>query len=262
MKIQILSDLHMEHKPYTLKLHNNTDVLVLAGDICPPKMIGRLTNMLGGINRKLPVVMICGNHEYYNSEFNEVNKFFKDFAKATPNFHFLNNETFVYRGYQFIGSTLWSNFDMVRSSGLPLDLFKPQIERCINDFALIHMKDAAHPLGIRDFSADDCINNNLAARKFIKDSTQSFDGKSVVITHFCPHPKSIHEKYVGNKINCYFTCDCSELFCEKIPLFIHGHTHESCDYVVGGTRVICNPRGYPNESQDKKYNKQLLVELP
>ncbi len=27
-------------------------------------------------------------------------------------------------------------------------------------------------------------------------------------------------------------------------LGIHGHTHDSFDYVLRGTRVVCNPRGY------------------
>ena len=29
----------------------------------------------------------------------------------------------------------------------------------------------------------------------------------------------------------------------RAQLWIHGHTHDSFDYVVNGTRVVCNPRG-------------------
>jgi len=253
MKIQVLSDLHLEHQPYTLKLHNDTDVLVLAGDICPPNLAGRLKNMLLKVTRKIPIIFLCGNHEYYDGEFHSVNKFWEDFAKATPDFHFLNNKIFVHMGYQFVGSTLWSNFDLVRSSGLPLDIFKERLPFAINDFAVIRHGDGL-------FTPDHCIALNLEARKFIKESVESYDGKSVVITHFCPHPRSIHEKYMNSKLNSYFACDCSELIQPKIPLFIHGHTHETFDYMLGDTRVVCNPRGYPHESSN--YNSKFLVELP
>ena len=41
----------------------------------------------------------------------------------------------------------------------------------------------------------------------------------------------------------------SGLIEERQPaLWVHGHTHDSCDYRVGNTRVICNPRGYENEN--------------
>ena len=30
--------------------------------------------------------------------------------------------------------------------------------------------------------------------------------------------------------------------------WIHGHTHIPCQYDLGDTRVVCNPRGYPREN--------------
>jgi hypothetical protein len=30
----------------------------------------------------------------------------------------------------------------------------------------------------------------------------------------------------------------------EIVLWTHGHTHEDFDYMIGTTRVVCNPRGY------------------
>jgi hypothetical protein len=194
-----------------------------------------------------------GNHEYYGIDFHAVNEFWEDFSKVTPNFHFLNNKTFVFEGYQFVGSTLWTNFDLVRSSGLPLDIFKSRVQFAINDFQAIR-----HSNGL--FTPDHCIDLNVAARKFIKESVEAYDGKSVVLTHFCPHPKLIHEKFLDSKLNCYFTCDCSEVIQPKIPLWIYGHSHQACDVTLGDTRFICNPRGYPGESSE--YNSKLLIELP
>jgi hypothetical protein len=35
-------------------------------------------------------------------------------------------------------------------------------------------------------------------------------------------------------------------------LWVYGHTHESCDYFVGKTRLISNPLGYIRKSEDLK----------
>jgi hypothetical protein len=32
----------------------------------------------------------------------------------------------------------------------------------------------------------------------------------------------------------------------QIKLWTHGHTHEDFDYMIGSTRIVCNPRGYDN----------------
>jgi hypothetical protein len=40
----------------------------------------------------------------------------------------------------------------------------------------------------------------------------------------------------------------------QIRLWTHGHMHDPSDYMIGETRVVCNPRGYvgyernPNET--------------
>ena len=31
-------------------------------------------------------------------------------------------------------------------------------------------------------------------------------------------------------------------------LWFHGHLHTRADYTIGGTRVVCNARGYPDET--------------
>jgi hypothetical protein len=33
----------------------------------------------------------------------------------------------------------------------------------------------------------------------------------------------------------------------RIKAWTHGHMHQQFDYMVGDTRVVCNPRGYPGE---------------
>jgi calcineurin-like phosphoesterase family protein len=102
------------------------------------------------------------------------------------------------------------------------------------------------------------IAKNLAARGFIKASV-SPSKKNIVVTHFCPSEKSIHEQFKGSSLNPYFTCNCENLMTEDVNLWIHGHTHSSFDYMFGSTRVVCNPRGYKDENKD--FSSTLIVEV-
>ncbi len=44
-------------------------------------------------------------------------------------------------------------------------------------------------------------------------------------------------------------------------LWIHGHTHDSFDYFIGGTRVICNPRGYFGYELNPDFNPGLVIDV-
>ena len=71
--------------------------------------------------------------------------------------------------------------------------------------------------------------------------------KYVVCTHHTPSYASIHPRYANSELmNGAYTSDLSEFILDhpKIKLWTHGHTHEDFDYMIGTTRVVCNPRGY------------------
>ena len=87
---------------------------------------------------------------------------------------------------------------------------------------------------------------------------EPFGGRTVVITHFAPHPKSIAPAYTGHPANPGFVLDLSPLM-GRAALWIHGHTHTAFDYEVKGTRVVCNPRGYPGEPTG--FRADLILDL-
>jgi Icc-related predicted phosphoesterase len=91
--------------------------------------------------------------------------------------------------------------------------------------------------------------------------TKPFSGKTVVVTHHLPLPLSIHEKYRGDALNPCFASDLSALVRAPVDLWVHGHTHESMDYEISGTRVVCNPRGYLPEDPNHNFEPGLLVEI-
>lgn len=253
MKIRILSDLHLDVAPFTFK-KGDEDIVVLAGDIstCEPRYFGRFVRLIESIDK--PIVYIKGNHESYLAIVQNVDKEIRSLEATYKHFHFLDDQVYETGDYRFIGSTLWSNLDITP----PKDelRIKSLVEWGINDFNLIMEKDDAGI--IRHFSVDKMISLNLAARGFIKNSIVR-GKKNIVVTHFCPSEKSIHEHYKGSALNPYFTCNCESLMTEDVPLWIHGHTHSSCHYMHGLTEVVCNPRGYKDEN--KEFKSTLTVEL-
>ena len=84
-----------------------------------------------------------------------------------------------------------------------------------------------------------------------------------MITHHAIGP-SIHPRYAGSLLSACFVSDAEHLVNgEREQLWIHGHTHDSFDYVVGGTRVICNPRGYAKNgvNENPHFDPDLIVEV-
>lgn len=248
MRIQVLADLHTEFASYKIESAEDADVLVIAGDFTVADSLGRLEGFAQAVEK--PIVFVAGNHEYYGGAFNEINEKLTRIGSRQRNFHFLNNRCFQVEDVQFIGTTLWSNFDLAPD----LDEFVRIIGLAINDFDCIANSSAA------TFSPYDCMRLNEESRSFLKDKiSASFSGKRVVVTHFGPSPRSIHPRFEDSPANPYFCCNCENLMGPSIPLWIHGHTHESIDYEHKKTHVIANPRGYHGEN--KSFRGKLVVEI-
>ena len=50
---------------------------------------------------------------------------------------------------------------------------------------------------------------------------------------------------------------------DRVQLWIHGHMHDSFDYNVNGTRVVCNPRGYVRDgiNENARFDADLVVDV-
>jgi Icc-related predicted phosphoesterase len=73
------------------------------------------------------------------------------------------------------------------------------------------------------------------------------DKKVVFVGHHTPSHQSIHDRYKKDQLmNGGYHSDLSEFILDhpQIKLWTHGHTHEPFDYMIGETRIVCNPRGY------------------
>src|SRR5690606_3094680 len=125
----------------------------------------------------------------------------------------------------------------------------------MTDFSIIRYRDGL-------LSAQDSHELHKEARAWLANHlAEPFDGKTVVVTHHLPHRSSINSQFERHPLNPAFASHIPELVRPPVIVWIHGHTHCSCDYVVEGTRVVCNPRGYGTSDLNEGFNPQLVIDV-
>ena len=261
MRIQIASDLHLEFlesrfPDYRIVEAANADLLVIAGDIHHgTKAIHLFADW------PVPVVYVHGNHEIYGDEpVNLVDKIRA--ASHKSNVHYLENEEYVFNGVRFLGCCLWTDYALYPGKR---DEAMAECEAKLADHRAIR---TAHG----HFATEDALALHEASRAWLdRKLDESFDGRTVVITHHAPHSGSIHSRYAGMAMNAGFVSDLTPLI-EKADLWIHGHVHDSFDYRVGKSRVVANPRGYARNYlvaemperirwENERFDPRLTVEI-
>lgn len=253
MKLWVQSDQHMEM--YGLDENwkvPEADVFVCAGDLTRPLKNG-VQWLAENVAPHMQAVYTAGNHEFYKDFLSDGLRAGQEEAKLHERVHLLENDVRVIDGVRFIGCTLWTDFAIMGQQPLAV----MHAKGAMNDFKQIgnrkkpYEKLQPYHTQARHAQSVSFLEAALKMR---------FDGKTVVVTHHCPHPLSMHEKFRGDLLNAAFCSDLSELIEQEQPdLWVHGHTHESFDYMVGDTRVLCNPRGYGDENNG--FNPALVIEL-
>ena len=278
MKIHLLSDLHLELSTSSSRFGAvSSDVVVLAGDIHSGT---RGIEWARSVWTTRPVIYVPGNHEYYGRSYGEHRARMREVAAQYDNFHLLDRGAIVIGDVLFIGVTLWTDFeyfgtgDIVKRAGA-----MAVAARFMNDFRLIRVADDANT-GSRPFMPEDSvrifdIEHAFLQRLLKSDSValaQNFNvnriRKRVVITHHLPSEGSVHPRYANSELNPAFTSRLDETV-GLADLWLHGHTHQSCDHLVAGkdghvARVVCNPRGYSRYERDIEnlsFNPSLTVEI-
>ncbi|MFQ6006762.1 MAG: metallophosphoesterase, partial [Woeseia sp.] len=232
MKLHVLSDLHTEFGDLN-PLETDADIVVLAGDI------GVGTGGIEWAARQFseePVIYVPGNHEYYHHDIG-ITAELKSGAPA--NIHVLDQDDYEVDGVRFLGTTLWTDF---RLNGEGEAWFSRQkAKRSIDDFTAIRNGD-------RRFTPEDSVRLHETGKAWLVGKLQKkFHGRTVVVTHHLPATPSIASQYKNDPLNPAFASRLESIIEEYQPdLWIHGHTHVRCDYEIFGTRVVCNPRGYPS----------------
>jgi predicted phosphodiesterase len=250
MKIQVLSDLHVEFARFELP-QTDADVIVLAGDIGVGT--GGL-ELAQSVARGRPKIYIAGNHEYYGGALPLLTQKLTKLSAGTEA-HFLEESEMILGDVRFLGCTLWTDFDLFGEERKMQAMQLAQL--CMNDFSRIQTSPKA-----ARFRPDDARRLHLKSRAWLQERLSvPFAGRTIVVTHHTPSPRSNAEKYRGDLLSAAFTSDVEELMDgDRVALWIHGHTHHCVDYEVNGTRVVSNQRGYPNEGI-AEFNPSFVVEV-
>lgn len=234
MKINILSDLHLGFADLRPP-GNDADVLVLAGDIGRPR---QAVAWAARLNK--PVLYVPGNHEFYGGDLTGTVDELRALCAGTCVDVLHGTEVHV-AGVRFLGTTLWTDFRLFGSPSLQAAAMV-EARRSMRDFQRIRCGPGAAPL----LQPSDTLELFRRQSAWLKGAiARPFDGPTVVITHHAPSRRSIHPRYDGALLNACFVSDAQDLLdAGRVDLWIHGHTHDSFDYHLGATRVVCNPRGY------------------
>ena len=248
-----MSDLHLEFGSLDLEPVGE-DVLVLAGDVGLGAASARWAVSYAS-RTKVPVVMIAGNHEFYRqpsirSTFDAL----RAVANAEPLLTFLDDDVATVAGVTFVGSTLWTDYDLYGS------VFRPSAmayaRRAMNDHCAISEDEGPftpeYARRRHEFSVG--ILREYLPRRYP-------EGPVVVVTHHLPSARSIDERYADHPLNPAFASNLDDLVADSAAaLWVHGHTHRSADHQIGETRVLCNPRGYPHEL-NSAFDPDFVVEV-
>jgi Icc-related predicted phosphoesterase len=280
MKIQLESDVHLEFGQHVVK-NVGADVLILSGDICvanalmshseftPSHMSQRFHNFFVACSSEFKnVVYVMGNHEHYHGDYATTYNHLRDNLSYLPNVHVLEKQTVVIDDVMFIGGTLWT--DMNRGDALTMHAIRDMMNdfRCVmNSNREVTFKgtdDQFHKRTARFLPAD-ALDDHDKMMQYIRAVLEcATHSKYVVVGHHAPSTMSVHARYKDDYLmNGGYSSDLSEFILDhpQIKLWTHGHTHHAFDYMIGSTRVVCNPRGYVGYENNTGYNPSLVIEV-
>lgn len=257
-KLWILSDLHRDYEDWGPLYIPEADACVVAGDV-GQGLVRSMRWLQQEIGRHMPVVFVAGNHEFYRGAI--VESFMDALAAGTdcPDVYLLEDSQVVLGSVRFVGATLWTDYEVMASGDG--DLARAWAMETafsqLNDHRAISWKKKPW----QRFVPGLALRKHVESRAFVERSlAEPFDGPTVVVTHHAPHRGSIPERFARDTLTAAFASDLSAVIEQAKPdLWVHGHTHDSFDYWVGRTRVICNPRGYADEN--KEFVPDLVVEV-
>lgn len=289
MRVSVISDLHLEFADLTLP---GGDVLILSGDVMESKnlkpelyknpeeveKLGNLSHIIlegGRDDRRVDrfyrfmkeecskyreVIYVSGNHEYYGNLFNRVDEQIR--AGIPDNVKFLQNESHIIDGVLFLGATLWT--DMNGSD----DMTMFHLKHCMNDFRVIKYRNEADDY--HRFSPEIAYRHHKDTMAFFEIALQNNRERAhplpvVVVTHHAPSKLSIKPRYADDHLmNGGYSSDLSEFILDhpEIRVWTHGHTHDTFDYMIGSTRILCNPRGYKGyEQQAEEFDPTIGFDI-
>jgi predicted phosphodiesterase len=249
MRIRVHSDLHLEFSGWTPP-PVAADVVVLAGDIAlGTSGVRWARDAFPGV----PVVYVAGNHEFFGGRVQEVRAALRAEGRRLG-IHVLDEDEVTIGGVRFLGTTLWTDFALYGADPDHVRRAMLEARRAMHDYRAIRYDAQSR------FEPEHALRMHREQRAWLEARVATPDAPpTVVVTHHLPHRRSIHPKFYGDSLNACFASDLAQLFRPPVALWVHGHTHESLDYVENGVRVVCNPRGYIPMQPNLAFEPALVV---
>lgn len=256
MKLQLLSDLHLETETFDPEPAPGAELLVLAGDI--DSTWAALQRFAGW---PVPVLFVPGNHEFDGRELGDVPHGLRQ-ACAQAGIRMLYRDSVVLtaadgRRVRFAGTTRWSDFDLFGAAG------RERAMRAAGYFLqLMGATRGGEPL-----DADGVRAEGLACRHWLEatlaEPARGCWDATVVITHFAPSLRSADPRY-GRQPGTASFCNADDDLLAHADLWLHGHLHCRHDYVVPRPgrvpmRVVCQARGLAHKGEDVGHDPQRLL---
>ncbi len=246
MKLQVLSDIHLEFEGFVLP-DAGADVLVLAGDTAPGS---RGVEWALDLPASVPVLYLLGNHEFYHHQIPGLIDKLRNITRGM-HVHILENDSLVIGGVRFLGCSLWTDF--LLNGNAPLS--ELDAAQSMNDFRLISKADGL------PFQPVDAKEIHRVSRAWLEGQLGIPHRPTVVLTHHAPSSKSVPNDLAGSPLNPVYASNLEDLILSRQPaLWVHGHMHQPVDYHIGKTRIVSNPRGYPNQ-RDNGFDPRRIIEV-
>lgn len=281
MKIQLLSDLHLEaHPHWKAELAPGADLLVLAGDIGSYQPGSQLVDSDFGLGQfsphngwPTPVIFVPGNHEYDGMDFDEAHSRLRETC-ARLGLIWLERETLVMGAVRFVGTTLWSDFDTLApvpaTAATPKPLTRHGAQPANPLAQLLKARDKAFRAANyylrktgttrhgEPWLAEGLREQALICQAWLREALVTpFDGPTVAITHFAPSLMSADPRYGLTPGTAGF-CNAQDDLLPHAQLWLHGHLHAPSDYVH---HMVANPLGYARKNEQASFQPKGLVEI-
>lgn len=203
----------------------------------------------------MPIVFVPGNHEYYRGSVKEGLADGYKLAEAYDDLFLLDGNSVVIGGYRFVGATLWTDFDLHDDPRLAMAIAKDEL----NDYRRIKLSKKP----FKRFSPQDSLYLHLRAAIDIDNACRSQpELPTVIVSHHAPSLLSVPREFLKDGLTPSYASRFEYRILEYQPLlWVHGHIHSPSDYLIGETRVLCNPLGYPDEVSRGTFIPDLVIDL-
>lgn len=264
MRLQLLSDLHLETETFDPLPAPGAELLVLGGDID-----ANWTALERFAGWPVPVLMVAGNHEFDGRDL--VPAWVALRARCERfGIRLIERERVLFTSaagqrVRFVGTVRWSDFDLFGDAG------RERAQRASAYFlALMGAQRCGKPL-----SPELMREESLACRHWLagelarpNPGPASPHGwqQTVVITHFAPSLRSADPRF-GKQPGTASFCNADDDLIALADLWLHGHLHCRHDYRVPrpgkpDTRVVCQAMGLQHKGEDQGFDPYKLIELP